>query len=473
MRILCLILIAVSSLSLLAKPMNVVFFLVDDMGYYDLSYTGSKVMETPSVDAFAADAASIMQGYSAYPRCVPSRFAMITGVHPSRAEGEGEQLTRMSGDRVTLADALKAHGYATYFAGKWHLGHTPEVNYPDAQGFDINIGGGSAGAPGTYFAPFTSEGKLSGAERIAAPEGAYLTDVLTDKTVDFIKANKSKPFLVYLSHYAVHTPIEAKKDMTDRYQKKIDGMVFDGDEYTINTWTGRELRHQSNAEYAAMVESVDESLGRIVDVLKATGQYDNTIIILTSDHGGLSNSGYKSKRELATSNLPLRAGKGHMYEGGIRVPVIVRWPGQTKPGAQLDFPMTGMDYYPSILEMLGLPAQPQDHQDGVSFVPGLKGKKDFNKKRSLFWYSDRGRENSTGDQNAAVIRNGKYKLLEFFNKDKVELYDLSKDPGEHNDLSDKLPGVKEALYAELMQWKKSMKVRDREMEPRRTYQEDK
>ncbi|MEX0321344.1 MAG: sulfatase [Puniceicoccaceae bacterium] len=472
MRLLFLILIAVSSVSLLAKPMNVVFFLVDDMGYYDLSYTGSKVMETPNVDEFAADAASILQGYAAYPRCVPSRFAMITGVHPSRAEGEGEKLTHTTGDRVTIADALKAHGYATYFAGKWHLGHDPGKNYPDDQGFDINIGGGSAGAPGTYFAPFISEGNLSGAERIEAPEGAYLTDVLTDKTVSFIKANKDKPFFVYLSHYAVHTPIEAKKDMTDRYQKKIDGMQFEGEEFTISRWEGRTLRHQTNAEYAAMVESVDESMGRIVDVLKANGLYENTIIILTSDHGGLSNSGYKSKRELATTNLPLRAGKGHMYEGGIRVPVIVRWPGNTKPGSKLDFPMTGMDYYPTILEMLGFPAQPDDHQDGVSFVPGLKGKKGFNKDRSIFWYSDRGRENSTGDRNAAVIRNGKYKLLEFFNDNKIELYDLSKDPGELNDLSGKLPKVKAALYAELKEWKKAMKVRDREMEPRRTYQDD-
>ncbi len=473
MRSLYLILIAMSSLSLLAKPMNVVFFLVDDLGYYDLACTGSKVMETPRVDAFAADAASIIQGYAAYPRCVPSRFAMITGVHPSRAEGEGEKLTDMSGNRVTMADALKAHGYATYFAGKWHLGKKKDENYPDAQGFDINIGGGSAGAPGTYFAPFTSEGSLSGAETIAAPEGAYLTDVLTDKTLEWIEANKKKPFFVYLSHYAVHTPIEAKQEMTDRYQKKIDGMQFEGEEYVIDRWTGRTLRHQTNAEYAAMVESVDESLGRIIDTLKANGLYDNTIIILTSDHGGLSNSGYKSKRELATTNLPLRAGKGHMYEGGIRVPVIVRWPGQTKAGAKLDFPMTGMDYYPTILEMLGLPAQPGDHEDGVSFVPGLKGKKNFNKKRSIFWYSDRGRENSTGDQNAAVIRKGKYKLLEFFNKGKIELYDLSEDPGEHQDLSEKLPEVKKELYAELKEWKKSMKVRDREMEPKRTYQEDK
>ena len=290
---------------------------------------------------------------------------MMTGVHPSRAEAKGESLGNMLPEYVTMAEALKDHGYATYFAGKWHLGKT-EKRFPTGQGFDINVGGGSAGAPGSYFVPYGSDKGLTGPQTLDGDHGKYLTDLLTDKTIEFITSTDGKPFFVYFSHYAVHTPIQAKADKTERYADKINGMTFDGEAFRIEPWQGRELRHQNNPRYAAMVESVDESLGRIVQTLKDQGLYDNTIIILTSDHGGLSNSGVDNKRELATSNLPLRAGKGHMYEGGIRVPLIVRWPGQTRPGSSMDFPVTGMDYYPSILDMLGLPLRPSDHLDGLS-----------------------------------------------------------------------------------------------------------
>ena len=455
-------LVCLWSLSLTgAQPMNVVFFLVDDFGYHDLSMTGSPVYETPRIDGLAAAGAALTQAYAAYPRCVPSRYAMITGVHPTRAESVGESPGNLNPDRVTLAEALKAHGYATYFAGKWHIGKKPEENFPDAEGFDINIAGGTAGAPGSYWYPFPAEKNLTGPETLGGKEGDYLTDVLTDKTIDFITANSDKPFLVYLSHYAVHTPIEAKADKTARYQGKIDQTAFCGDAYILDEWTGRERRHQSNATYAAMIESVDESLGRIIDTLKERGLYENTIIILTSDHGGLSNSGIDNKRELATSNLPLRAGKGHLYEGGLRIPVIVRWPGKTVPGSAVPAPITGMDYYPSIPDMLGLPLQPQDHVDGVSFAPALLGDTDFNSDRSFFWYSDAGRLASTGDRNAAVIRRGKYKLLEFFNDNVLEMYDLSGDPGEHHNIADALPEVRDILYAELKAWKSEMKVKDR------------
>jgi arylsulfatase A-like enzyme len=438
---------------------NVVFFLVDDFGYHDLSVTGSKVFETPAMDALARDGMLLKKAYAAYPRCVPSRFAMITGVHPSRADGKGERLTNMEPDYVTMAEAMKAHGYKTFFTGKWHLGKSPE-RYPDAQGFDINVGGGSAGAPGAYFPPYGSEKNLTGPDTLSPADGEYLTDHLTSKTVEFIEAHKDEPFFVYLSHYAVHTPIQGKPDKTKSYQTKIDGMDFEGPEYEIGP-DGRHLRHQSNAGYAAMVESVDESLQRVVDTLKRLDLYDDTIIILTSDHGGLSNSGPENRRELATTNLPLRAGKGHMYEGGIRIPVVVHWPGKVEACAVGDFPITGMDYYPTILDMLGLPLRPEDHVDGVSFVPGLMGQDGFNAERSFFWYSDIGRRKSTGDYNAAVIRRGNYKLMEFFDQDRLELYDLSSDPSEEVNLAGKMPEIKEALYADLKQWKAQMKVRDR------------
>lgn len=442
-----------------ATPLNVVFFLVDDFGAHDVGYAGSRVYETPHIDRLAADATRFTQAYAAFPRCVPSRFAMMTGVHPSRAEGQGEVLTEMSPSHVTLAEALKAHGYATFFAGKWHLGKE-SAGFPSAQGFDVNIGGGSAGEPGTYFAPFTSPRGLAGLENIGGQPGDYLTDRLTDEAIAFIRSRAGQPFFVYLSHYAVHTPLQAKAADKERYERKIAGLTFDGPAYVTGV-DGRELRHQNNATYAAMVGSVDESLGRVVAALRELGLYERTVIIFTSDHGGLSNSGPQNQRALATSNLPLRAGKGHSYEGGIRVPAIVRWPGVTAPGSRADFPITGMDYYPSVLEMLGLPLQPRDHVDGVSFAPGLRRGEGLNAERDLFWYSDRGRRDSTGDLNCATIRRGPLKLLEFFNEGRVELYDLAQDPGETHNLADERPTEREALLAALRAWKAQMKVKDR------------
>ncbi|MBK1877799.1 sulfatase [Pelagicoccus mobilis] len=464
---LILICVLLSAASMRAERLNVVFFLVDDLGYHDLSLTGSEVYETPNVDQLAADGALLTQAYAAFPRCVPSRYAMISGVHPSRAESEGERLTHMSLERVTIAEALKDHGYTTFFAGKWHLGKS-EDRYPSAQGFDVSVGAGSAGAPGTYIAPYTAEKNLSGPEVLNAPQGEYLTDRLTDETIGFIEQNGDEPFFVYLSHYGVHTPLEGKSEKVAYYEKKIEGIGFESEQFAFGI-DGRRRVNQDNAIYAAMIESVDESLGRIVECLEKEGLSENTIVIFTSDHGGLSNSGSENKRPLATSNSPLRAGKGHMYEGGTRVPVVVKWPGRLEGGKSLQFPITGMDYFPTILEMLDLPQRPDAHVDGESFVPGLLGRESFNEDRSFFWYSDTGRRRSTGDFNAAVLRKGKYKLMQFFTEDKVELYDLSLDVGEDNDLSNQLPEVRSRMLEELIEWKKSMSVRDKQQSKKRDY----
>ncbi|MDX1284236.1 MAG: sulfatase, partial [Draconibacterium sp.] len=383
------------------KP-NVLFFLVDDLGWNDIGTNGSVLYETPNIDALADEAMYFANAYAAYPRCVPSRHAMISGRHPARGGKRDGAATPP--EIVTLAEAMKTNGYGTFFAGKWHLGKNESV-WPHRQGFDVNKGGCESGAPASYFFPYHNPK----AEKNNKPyyglekgvNGEYITDRLTDETIKYIEENNpkitGKPFLAYVSHYAVHTPIQAKPDRIKYYQKKLEKLSFEGEPYVFGP-DGRAKMWQDNAVYAAMVESMDESLGRIISKLKELGLYNNTIVIFTSDHGGLSNSGLKSKRELATTNKPLRAGKGHIYEGGIKVPVFVRWPGVADKISKTDAIITGMDYYPSILEMCELPLQPKNHIDGVSFVPALKGER-MNGNRPFYWHQTAARPTSTGDHN--------------------------------------------------------------------------
>jgi arylsulfatase A-like enzyme len=294
--------------------------------------------------------------------------------------------------------------------------------------------------------------------------GEYLTDRLTEATVRYLREGgpDAVPFFICLSHYAVHTPLQAKAANTTHFATKIETLGYAVGQTEV-TADGRHLVEQSNATYAAMIKSVDESLGRIVDALQQLGLYEDTIIVLTSDHGGLSNCGPDRNRELATTNAPLRAGKGHLYEGGLRVPLLVRWPGVTHAGDQIGQPVVGLDIYPSILQMAGLPLRPQDHQDGVSFAPLLQGESPTTD-RAFYWYSDRGRRDSTGDRNAAVVRQGDYKLVEFFTEKRVELYNLRDDVGETRNLIDAEPAVGGRLLADLAQWKRTMKVKDRKQE---------
>jgi arylsulfatase A-like enzyme len=350
---------------------------------------------------------------------------------------------------------MKEAGYSTYFAGKWHLGK--EGAYPDDQGYVVNIGGCHMGAPGAYFAPYKAEkGKhnelIPGLE--IAPTNEYLTDRLTDETVKFIKANKDEPFFVFLSHYAVHTPIQGKQEYTDQYKKKLKKMPASKFPEYIKEGAGQTKMRQDHPVYASMIQSVDESLGRIRKTIADLGLADDTIIIFTSDHGGLSNRGHNT-RELATTNYPLRAGKGWCYEGGIRVPLIVRIPGVTKAGSVSDRVVTGTDYYPTILSMLGLPLRPRQHLDGESFYQALKGEK-MGDRRAAFWHSPHSRPYSTGDFNCSVVRDGDYKLIQWYDKDKVELFNIPKDISEEKDLSASQPGKTKELLAKLRDWRKEI-----------------
>lgn len=455
-NIITIIIVFISIVSVAQNKPNVVFFLVDDLGWNDISTNGSKLYETPNIDALAEEATYFNNAYCAYPRCVPSRHAMISGLHPARGGKRDGVATPL--ELVTLAEALKAHNYGTFFAGKWHLGHE-ESEWPHHQGFDVNKGGCDSGAPASYFFPYHDASKTKnnkpyyGIEE--GVEGEYITDRLTDETIKYLDENDpaktGKPFLVYLSHYAVHTPLQAKPDRIKYYRKKIKTLSFEGEPYVFGP-DGRAKMWQDNAVYAAMVESMDESLGRVIKKLKELDIYDNTIIVFTSDHGGLSNSGLKNKRQLATTNYPLRAGKGHNYEGGLKVPVFVRWPGVADKKTTSGSIITGMDYYPTILEMCGLPKLPQVHKDGVSFVPALKGKT-INAKRAFFWHQTASRPSSTGDHNSSVIRIGKYKLHHFLNDNRLELYALDRDPYEKNNVVKEFPDLAGKLKCRLDDWK--------------------
>ncbi len=448
-----------------AKPLNIVFFLVDDYGWKDTGYNGSTFYETPNIDKLAATGMAFTHGYAACPVCSPTRAAIMTGKYPGRlhttdffggpqgsailkeiAAGKSkwdrplipaDYLPQLPLEEVTLAEALKQQGYATFFAGKWHLGG--EGFYPTDQGFDINKGGHHAGGPyggGKYFAPFTGMPNL---DHIA--KGEHLPAVLANETAQFITQNKDKPFLAYLSFYSVHTPLMGRPDLVEYYQKKKERM---GLEDTFGDEPPRQVRQtQAHAVYAAMVHAMDEAVGVVLDTLEKQGIADNTLVIFTADNGGLSTS-----EGSPTSNLPLRAGKGWLYEGGIRETVVIRWPGVTKAGSTSSVPMTSTDYYPTILQAIGAPAKPEQNLDGVSLVPVLSGQAATLEREALYWhYPHYGNQGGTP---GSAIRMGDWKLIKFYTPGKgVELYNIKDDIGEKNNLAEAQPQIAQKLLAML------------------------
>ncbi len=460
------------------KQPNIILFYVDDLGWMDLACQGSDFYETPNMDRLAREGVRYTQGYTAHPRCLPARYGVITGRFPARGGVPGGKGHLQPPD-ATMGQALQQGGYKTCFAGKWHLSHGDEARLPQNMGFDLNIAAGDAGAPTDYFYPYRkkeiSELKpgweigldnayIAGMED--GKEGDYITEAMTEKCIDFIEENAENPFFLYLSHYGVHTPFQAPERLIEKYEAKLKTMKFSGSEYAPvdTTGVGEVKLRQDNAVYAAMIESVDESLGNIFQTLEKLGLADNTVIAFSGDNGGLSNRGAMdgkvSGRPLATSNLPLRTGKGWLYEGGIREAFIVKWPGVTKAGFLNETDVVvGIDFFPTFLEMAGLPLQPQNHIDGVSIVPSLKGQK-F-ERGPVFWHSPTSRPYSTGDTDSSAVRIGNYKLLEWYNADRVELYDLSKDIGEQNDLSKKMPEKTAEMLAVLRGWRKEINAHTR------------
>jgi arylsulfatase A-like enzyme len=443
------------------KP-NIVMIIVDDFGYHDIGYHGSKIHQTPAIDNLAKTGVVFKNGYSSYPRCTPSRYGMFTGTYPVN-ESKG-YLGGIPEERNFIKQFNNA-GYNTSYVGKWHIGG--EESSPKGFGFKHSYAAGHAGGVDTRHYPFNtktllkskSSKKKGHGEKFPVNDvtedgkkGDYLSDVLTDATIKFIKENdKKEPFMAVLAYYAVHTPIEAKVKDELRNAKEIAAFDYgNGPEY-IKEGAGRRKMRQDNPAYAGMVENVDENIARVVATLKKQGLDKNTIVVVTSDHGGLSNGGHKGQRLLATTNLPFKAGKGWLHEGGIRVPYIVNWKGHIKPKFDKRSIVLGMDLIPTLLDLAI--DKKIEGIDGKSFKSVLECKEKWND-RTVFWRSIKARPHSTGDGKTEVVRSGDYKLLYFKDTDKIELYNLEKDEGELNDLASTNSKKKSELFELLKAWKK-------------------
>jgi arylsulfatase A-like enzyme len=442
---------------------NVILILMDDLGWADLGCYGSTYHKTPHMDQLASEGMRFTQAYAACPVCSPTRASIMTGKWPARLQltdwlpGRDDKSSQallrpkfrqeLSLEEITLAEHLQKAGYATASIGKWHLGG--KGFGPREQGFDLNVGGNEKGSPSGYFAPFDDKpGRdVPGLEN--APKGAYLTDLFTDAAVKFIRDNRDRPFFLYLPHFAVHTPLQAKKEVIAKYEAG-------------KNQPGR----QSNPVYAAMLESGDDSVGRIMKELAELKLAENTIVLFTSDNGGLATS--EGPNTPSTINAPLREGKGHLYEGGIRVPLIVRWPGSIKAGALCETPVCSIDYLPTILELCGIKASggrslgntPPDTKDseknsidGLSLVPLLKQTGPVT--RDAFYWHYPHYSNQTAKPGSA-IRAGDYKLIEFYEDGRRELFNLKTDRGEGTNLSDKEPDKVRELAEKLEAWRKSV-----------------
>jgi len=444
-----------------AKPTNVVFFLIDDFGYMDVGCNNPDTFyETPNIDRLAQSGMRFTHGYAANPVCSPTRYSIMTGKYPSRVNAtnyfSGKRAgrflpaplhDRMPLEEVTIAEALKDQGYATFFAGKWHLGPN-EKFWPTQQGFDINKGGWSSGGPfrgKKYFSPYGNPRLQDG------PPGEHLPDRLASETVSFIESKHEQPFFAYLAFYSVHTPLIAPPELVKKYQEKAKrlGLVgkpqFADEEQVLPGAGQRRVRIvQSHAVYAAMVESMDRAVGKVLDKLDELGVADHTAVMLMSDNGGLSTS-----EGSPTSNLPLRGGKGWLYEGGIREPFLIRWPGVAKPGSTCDVPVISTDFAPTILEIVGAPARPKQHLDGQSLTSLLLGGKTV-KREALYWHYPH--YSNQGGFPGAAVRMGDWKLIERFEDGRVHLYNLAEDVGETNDLAQEHPDRVDAMRAKLHRW---------------------
>jgi len=441
MRLFLLLCLALTA-PVFASPPNVIVILTDDLGVNDLGYTGSKFYETPHIDQLAKDGVQFTQAYSSSTVCSPTRAALLTGKYPARLHltdwihGHPAPANAkvkipnwqkfISSDTTTLPQQFKSAGYSTALIGKWHL--TPNTKTsenldeysPLKYGFDINIGGNHLGQPGSFFSPYKIPNLKDG------PTNEFLTDRESDEAVKFIELNQTKPFFLYLAHYAVHQPIAGKPDVIKKFEQKNNSSI-----------------KKHNATYAALISSVDDSLGKIRKTLKRLKLSDNTIIVFTSDNGGLPQ---------VTDNSPYRDGKGSAYEGGVRVPFIIYWPKASANQSTELTPIQSIDIYPSLVEMTGIASQTSTI-DGVSLVPLLKSSAAL-PVRDLFWHYPH-YHRSGGARPYSAIRSGDYRLIHFYEDNRDELYNLAKDPSESQDLSNTEIEIKNKLKKKLEAWLQS------------------
>jgi arylsulfatase A-like enzyme len=446
-------LLTVAPLSAIERKPNVVFILCDDYGIMDVGIEGSTFYETPQIDALARKGMRFTQGYATCQVCSPSRASILLGTFPARhgitnwigspigakqAKAKRQPIMppdyvrALPADETTLAEAFQEAGYKTFFAGKWHLGS--KGSWPEDHGFEINKGGWTVGSPGGgFFSPWKNPRLESG------PKGESLTLRLGQETADFIRAQKNTPFLAYLSFYAVHAPLETTEALWRKYRDKAAKQEAPEARFKIDrTLPVRQV--QDEPVYAGMVETMDTAVGLVMQAIEDAGIADNTIVCFTSDNGGVvSGDAY------ATSMLPYRGGKGRQWEGGIREPFYIIAPGITKAGSTTAVPATGADFYPTLLELAGLPLRPKQHADGVSLVPALKG--GSIEDRPLFWhYPHLGNQ---GGEPSSIIRKGNWKMIHYWIDGRRELYQLNSDPGEQTDLASRQPERVEAMGAEL------------------------
>ena len=439
------------------KP-NILFILVDDYGIQDVGIEGSTFYETPHIDALARGGMRFTQGYSTCAVCSPSRASILIGQYPTRhgitdwiGAEVGETFARERKTKLLVPDyvrdlpaarslpvALKEAGYTTFFAGKWHLGG--ESAWPENRGFDINKGGWDAGGPtggkGGYYAPWKNPRLPAG------PDGESLTLRLADETVSFIEQNKSRPFLAYLSFYAVHGPLQTTRQRWEKYRAKAAAQPAPAERFAIDrTLPVRQV--QDNPIYAGLVEEMDDAVGRVLRKLDELGLAENTVVVFTSDNGGVT-----SGDSFSSAELPYRGGKGRQWEGGTRVPFYIKAPGLTRPGATCATPVSGIDFFPTLLALAGADAPPSQAVDGVSLLPLLQGGSIA--PRPLYWhYPHYGNQ---GGEPSSIIRQGDWKLIHYWEDGRNELYHLATDPGELRDVAAQESARTAQLWAELNAW---------------------
>lgn len=431
-----------------ARKPNVIFILADDLGWTDVAAYGSKYHETPNLDRLAAEGMRFTSGYSCGPNCTPTRAALMSGQYGPRTGAYTvggidrfdwrtrplrpvDNVTQVPLEKIFIPQAMKDAGYATAMFGKWHLGN-PGAYHPSKRGFDEAIE-----SSGQHF-NFKTDPPTE------YPKGQYLADFLTDRATDFIRRKKDQPFFLYLPHFGVHSPHEAKPELVERFKKKAPA------------------GGHGNPTYAAMLYSVDESVGRIMGLLDELNLADNTLVIFSSDNGGVG--GYQREGIQAgkgvTDNAPLRGGKGMLYEGGVRVPYIFRWKGKIAAGTTSDEPICSVDLYPTLLNVAGAKAKDGYTLDGVSVMPVLTGGPGTKLDRDAIYWHFPGylgaKDDTWRTKPVGVIRSGDYKLMEFFEDGRLELYNVTQDISQKNDLAKQEPDRVKTLHAKLVEWRKSV-----------------